>query len=501
MSIYTLNSIVKKNDEKNLIDISNVLNKKNIWINHSLKHTNRLGWLDFNRITSSSQIECMKTIKGIDSKKFIFIGMGGSIQTGKVLTQILKKNDMLFIDSTNPDEIKNISENLNLEECIFVIMSKSGTTLETLKLMNFFIKKIKKNKHYDFGQNFIAITDKGTDLEKFALKNNFLKILISQKDIGGRFSSSTFYGILPYCLNKKKLNRKPYLGIKEINSKCSLILNAIYYATDKSSFKKINLKISKDCSEMGIWLEQLISESSGKDNKGFVPVISYLENEKSTIKIVTTPEKNEKEIELLSIDIDKNTILEDMYLWQIGIIILCKKINVYPFDEPDVESSKLNTLNILNSNERFNEYEAHLSINKFSKLINVNNKKDLLYLNLFIHEREGIKEKVEDLKSLIKKTSNIDSIAGFGPRYLHSVGQLQKGGPKNIWVVYVFDKYIAELNTMDNEFSELSNIYYSQLMGDILALKTKNINTYLINIDSKKLNPFDKIMEEIKELA
>ena len=192
MSIYTLNSTVKKNDKKNLFDISNVLNKKNIWINHPLGHTKRLGWLDFNSVLSSSQDMCIDTIKGLSSKKIIFIGMGGSIQTGKVLNQISNKNNMLFIDSTNPVEIKNISEGLNLEECIFVIMSKSGTTLETLKLMHFFINKIKKIKHNDFGQNFIAITDKGTDLEKFALKNNFLNILISQKDIGGRFSSSTF---------------------------------------------------------------------------------------------------------------------------------------------------------------------------------------------------------------------------------------------------------------------------------------------------------------------
>ena len=500
MSIYKLSSITKKIDNENLIDISNVLNKKNIWIKNSLKHTERLGWVDFNSIISSAQDKCMDTIKGLDSKKFVFIGMGGSIQTGKVLNQNSNKKNMLFIDSTNPVEIKNISEKLNLKECIFVVMSKSGKTLETLKLMHFFIKKIKEIKYNNFGQNFIAITDKDTDLEKFATKNNFLKILISQKDIGGRFSSSSFYGMLPFCLTKKKLDKEPDLGIKEINSKCSLILNAIYAATDKLNFKKINIKISNNYSEMGIWLEQLISESSGKDNKGFTPIISYLENEKSIIKIVKKF-KNGKEIELLRININKNTILEDMYLWQIGIVILCKKINVYPFDEPDVQSSKLNTINILNSNKKIDSYKAHLSSNKFSKLLNSNKKKDLLYLNLFIQEKEGIKDKVEDLKSLIKKTSDIDSIAGFGPRYLHSVGQLQKGGSKNIWVVFLFDKDFTKLTTINNEFSEFTNIYYSQLLGDLIALKTKNINTYLINIDSKKSNPFDKIMEEIKELV
>ena len=103
--------------------------------------------------------------------------------------------------------------------------------IRNFEINAFFYKKIKEIKHNNFGQNFIAITDKGTDLEKFALKNNFLNILISRKDIGGRFSSSTFFGMLPYCLIKKKLTKEFYLGINEINEKCSLILNAIYAAT------------------------------------------------------------------------------------------------------------------------------------------------------------------------------------------------------------------------------------------------------------------------------
>ena len=116
--------------------------------------------------------------------------------------------------------------------------------------MHFFIDKVKAIKNNNFGQSFIAITDKGTDLEKFALKNNFFKVLISPNNIGGRFSSSTFYGMLPYCLIKKKLNKKFYLNSNEINEKCSLILNALYASINGLDFKKINIKISSDYSEM-----------------------------------------------------------------------------------------------------------------------------------------------------------------------------------------------------------------------------------------------------------
>tara|TARA_B100000941_G_C28497706_1_gene552025 strand:+ start:133 stop:1638 length:1506 start_codon:yes stop_codon:yes gene_type:complete len=501
MSTYKLNSIVKKIDEKNLSDISDVLNKKNIWIKHSLSFAERIGWIDFNKVAQSSQDECSKTIKNLESKKFVFIGMGGSIQTGKVLSQILNENNMLFIDSTNPIEIKSITDKLNLRECIFVIMSKTGTTLETIKLMHFFIKKIKAIKFNNFGQNFIAITDKGTDLEKFALKNNFFKVLISQKNIGGRFSSSTFYGMFPYCLIKKKLIRKFNLDPDEINEKCSLILNALFASINGSNFKKINIKISRDYSEMGIWLEQLISESSGKENKGVSPIISFIENEKSTLKIFTTPDNKGNQEEVLSIKLTKDTILEDMYFWQLSIVILCKKINVYPFDEPDVQSSKLNTIKILKEGKKNIKVGSQFLSSKFSKLLDSNKEKDLLYINLYIQEKKELKDKVENLKLLIKKTLNIDSITGFGPRYLHSVGQLQKGGPKNIWVLFLYDENIEKIITNNDGISELKDIYCSQLLGDLMALKSKDVNTYLININSKKSNPFDNIMEEIKELS
>ena len=140
MSIYDLNSIVKKIDEKNLSDISDVLNKKDIWIKHPLRHTERIGWLDFNKVTNSSQDECSKTIKNLDSKKFIFIGMGGSIQTGKVLSQISNENNMLFIDSTNPMEIKSISEKLNLKECIICNNEQIWNNIRNFKINAFFYK-------------------------------------------------------------------------------------------------------------------------------------------------------------------------------------------------------------------------------------------------------------------------------------------------------------------------------------------------------------------------
>ena len=194
-------------------------------------------------------------------------------------------------------------------------------------------------------------------------------------------------------------------------------------------------------------------------------------------------------------------VSEDMYFWQISIVILCKKLNVYPFDEPDVKSSKLNTLRILKEGEKNIKIGSQFSSSQFSKLLDLNKEKDLLYINLYIQEKKELKNNVENLKLLIQKNLNIDLITGFGPRYLHSVGQLQKGGPKNIWVLFLYDENIEKIRTNNDGISELKDIYCSQLLGDLMALKSKNINTYLININSKKSNPFDNIMEEIKELS
>ena len=185
---------------------------------------------------------------------------------------------------------------------------------------------------------------------------------------------------------------------------------------------------------MGTWLEQLIAESSGKNNKGVTPVISNLPDSGSMIEIFLENGKssdvNEK---LITIKVNKENIFEDMFIWQISTLMLCKEINVFPFDEPDVKSSKLNTLNILQSKKNISALDMPFANQNISEIFNNNSKKEILYLNLFTEESDHMKNSLKVFKKYLRLFKKINCISSFGPRYLHSIGQLQKGGPKKIW--------------------------------------------------------------------
>ena len=182
-------------------DLEDLRNKKNIWISNDIEPFNRLGWINKFESTISVIDKCTKVARDIEQRNpssIVFIGMGGSIQTAKVIQQYLNSYDKHFtIDTTNPEVIDGMVQQLDLKSTIFIVMSKSGTTLETENLMHFFIKMIKDSGIKNFGGHFISISDKETPLQSFAEKNSFLHILEGSKDVGGRFSSATAFGVLP----------------------------------------------------------------------------------------------------------------------------------------------------------------------------------------------------------------------------------------------------------------------------------------------------------------
>ena len=499
MSEYLLNSLLNSNDEKLLDEIINIFEKKDIWIKGPFPAKERLGWVDFDKVINLSQKKCISALNKINFENIIFIGMGGSIQTGKVLKQLQPNENILFLDSINPSEVKKVSTKINNKRNIFIIMSKSGSTIETNVIMNFFINQMKKNNIKDFGKNFIAITDKDSDLEIFAQKNKFLKIITTERDIGGRFSSSTSYGLMPYYALSNGELKKNSNSDDEVLQKSKILSNALIYEIKKNNSNKINIKISENISEMGIWLEQLIAESSGKNNKGVTPIISNILDTKSLIEISSNKNGNRKNEKLLKIKITKDNIFQDMYIWQIAVLILCKKINVFPFDEPDVKNSKIHTMKIIKSKKNKPSSDMPFFNKNVSEIFDKNLIKDVLYLNLYTPENKILKKSLKDFKNHLKFSKNINSVSGFGPRYLHSIGQLQKGGPKNIWVIFFYD--LEENNIFDakNEYDELRDTFNSQMLGDYFALKEKGIESYLININSKNINPFDKILKQIKE--
>ena len=497
-----------------------IISLEDIWIDGPFPANERLGWVNPLLFTETikSCYEFQKNKKGPfcprekDLKTeikypltILFVGMGGSIQTGKVLSQLFSGHEdyqVLFLDTTNPSEVSNVRKKIIFDNTRFVFMSKSGSTLETNKIMNFFINESNNDTHM-----WTVITDEGTGLEKFA-RNNSFNVLNSHKNIGGRFSSSSHFGLLPSMFLDHKFDSLWLYEEKEkhtLKKKCVFLTYILEQCAKYDGF--LSIKIPEEMSELGIWIEQLIAESTGKDGKGIIPLIN-VKNDHNYPRIIfnntsidefrkiknTSHDRTE-----LIIDFNRNNIFEDMFIWQMSVAIACKIYGIFPFDEPDVKKSKLNTKKILDKNIDMEKVVMPYSDNDINNIINKNKTNQVLYINLYLNETKEISDSLNKFKEMLISAHDINIVTGFGPRYLHSIGQLQKGGPKNVWSIFFYDDNLINHYSEKNNYKDLSDTFKAQMLGDFNALKELEINAYLFNIDSNKPNPFDNIMGSIKE--
>ncbi|MBM01924.1 MAG: hypothetical protein CL762_04315 [Chloroflexi bacterium] len=510
MSDYKLkhNDLALLNDIEK--DISSLYASKNIWIEHPLSYQERLGWIKTPTLIKESIRLCKSTfdevVKNSNPSSVVFIGMGGSIQTGKVLNQISLKSkyQLIFLDSTNPKDISVVREKIDLPKTLFVFMSKSGTTLETNKVMDFFIKELSEEGESDYRDRFIVLTDAKNSLDKFAIKNNFLKVINTPKNIGGRFSSATPFGVFPATFMNEiltYLENNSLWNLNQIKKKCTLLTSVLKNSYDNHN-GVLNLEIPEEISQMGIWLEQIIAESTGKNGKGITPIINNDSNigyPKISINNNSEKKYTSTNTDELIISFNKKTILEDMFIWQTSVSILCKYMSIFPFDEPDVTRSKINTENILKKHKEIRKVTIPYSRSDINNIINENKTNRVLYINLYLNETKKINGSLDRLKEKLSFSHGIRSIAGFGPRYLHSVGQLQKGGPKDVWSIFFYDENLINSYNNKNNYRDLSDTFKAQMLGDLYALIDLEINTYLVNIDSNNKDPFENLINKIKE--
>ena len=497
-SQYILTDTKSYADKKSLLDknYSDLLKKKNIWINNPTSPNERLGWIDSAKNINKTLKSSTKVLKKLLSKNptdIVFIGMGGSIQTGKSISQIFgpkKEINLYFIDTTNPLTINKIVNKININTTYYFVMSKSGSTLETECIRDFFINLLKENEIESFGKYFISLTDKGTRLESFSKENNFLANITTPMTVGGRFSSSTYYGIIPALLTNIKEQEieesfsSDYSDfIKESALKLShFIINSF----DENNHIKI--VIPEELSEFGIWIEQLLAESSGKNGKGIIPVLvesnHKISQESSCIIISNSNIQKDIFPSNFYINLTQNFIFRDMMIWQLATSICCKHIKVFPFDEPDVKKSKNNTLSILKGKSDIRNLCLPESSTNFLEIINMNKDKDTIFINAFLPEEEPYKQYVKELNKKATNVKNQNVISGYGPRYLHSTGQLQKGGPRKICLIYVY----LDLNEqfMDKVlYRGLADTFKSQILGDYSANFEALDSVYFLNLENK----------------
>jgi len=531
---------------------------------------NSLGWLDipYKMLSKIAEIEDFSLeIKKEGFKYIVLLGMGGSSLAPDVYSSIFQKKSfpkLFVLDSTHPETIWKIRQRINLNKTLFIFPSKSGGTIEPNTQFKYFWQELKKIKKSKPENNFIAITDKNTSLEKLAYQFNFRKIFINPSDIGGRFSALSYFGLVPAALCgadidkilKRAINMADLCQLNEVNKNKGFELGLAIAKAFFEKKDKLTLILPKEINRFGLWIEQLIAESTGKEGKGIIPVREDLlkfenkyGNDRFFILFDINNKGNKDEIEFLKKNNfnfyisninDFYDIGAEFFKWEIATATAGFFLKINPFDQPDVQESKKLTIEILKNIKEngkieevipdFNSSELSIYASKNLKDIFTNNNEKEIFENFikkakpgdyisilaYIDENKENENALKKLSEYISLNTGISSIYSYGPRYLHSTGQLFKGGENKGLFLVLTGKSKKDIILSGENYS-FYQLNIAQAIGDFKALeskerkvirmhiKNKNINKYLKALSNKlvdkKKNPSPLMEEKMVKLA
>jgi transaldolase/glucose-6-phosphate isomerase len=421
----------------------------------------------------------------------LLLGMGGSSLCPEVLKITYGKQpgypEMHVLDSTDPAQIKSIESQVDLAKTLCIVASKSGSTLEPNIFKQYFFDRMQQTVGKDkAGEHFIAITDPGSKMQQVAERDHFRKIFFGLSSIGGRYSALSNFGMVPAAIMGLDL-RKFLQRTNEMVQACkpevpadqnpSAILGAILGTLGNLGRNKVTIITSHGIHDLGAWLEQLIAESTGKLGKGLIPVDrealgapAVYSNDRVFVhlRLADEPDKAQKqkldtlrsaghpvvEIELA----DTYDLGQEFFRWEIATAVAGSILTINPFNQPDVEASKIVTRQLTEAYEKSGKLpeEAPLfdegGIKLFTDESNATNLNKLAgtdrslvgflraHLNQlgagdymavlgYIEMNSPHEETLQAMRHAVRNNKHVATCLGFGPRFLHSTGQAYKGGP------------------------------------------------------------------------
>ena len=513
-------------------------------INQHQEIIQRLGWL--NPVDKSKEllIEIEKLIKVVHDEGYthaLLIGMGGSSLAPEVMRNIIgfkaKGLDLAILDSTHPQQILSVFNRSPIEKTIFIVSSKSGTTSEVKALESYFWQEAKKIHPDLTGKQFIAITDPGSSLENLAREKEFRSLFIADPDVGGRYSALTAFGLVPAglmgfdiggVLDQVDQIIAQYQPHIDYSQNPGLVLGSILGELCLQGRNKLTIFADKKWQPFGSWLEQLVAESSGKNGRGIVPIdcepladIGLYKNDRLFVYFRNTGDYDEHIKKLGSNNQpvlvygmnDENGLLKEFYRWEYAVAVACGILGVNAFDQPNVQESKDQTKKKIAEfklNGKFHSLEniweddstfIFTNIQKCKKgkwlndfiiaLTSLDNNNSYYAINAFVARNDINLSMLKSLREKILRKTGCATTLGFGPRFLHSTGQLHKGGPDQGIFLIITDESESNIE-IPNESLEFRTMIQAQALGDIEALLAHNRKVLHLHFkDLSQINTID----------
>lgn len=460
--------------------------------------------------------EFAKKVRADGYTSAVLCGMGGSSLASQVIYNIIGMRkgspEFFILDSTDPEAILDVQNRIDIKKTLFIIASKSGTTIETMLHYKYFYNLVARDLKERAACNFIAITDEGSSLQKLAKEKGFKYIFINPSDVGGRFSGLSYFGMVPAGLmgidSGVFLDRARLMAdaCKEIDiaKNPGVSLGLWLGECAIRDIDKLTFVIQPELSSLGCWIEQLIAESTGKDGKGLIPITgerlrsaSSYNKDRAFIYIRFARYINkeiEYEINLLKksgfpvIDItlkDKMELGAEFFKWEIATCVIAAMLNIDPFDEPNVKESKDNTNRILGeflkTGKMPHKRATMLSSQRLNEFLSQSKKNDYVAILIYSRRSDFTESILNRIRENIRERFKIATMTGYGPGYLHSTGQLFKGGPNKGLFIYLKSKVNKDLPIPGERYT-FGQLKLAQESGDISALMARGRRVICITL-------------------
>jgi transaldolase / glucose-6-phosphate isomerase len=484
----------------------------------------RLGWLSAPEKGASITEEVKPILadcKAEGMSRILLLGMGGSSLGVETIAMILGTQEagleLKILDMTNPDQVLAAAHWASLKKTLFIVGSKSGSTSESNAFMDYFWEKAQKTLGKKAGKHFIAITDPNTSLGKAAEDRGFRKVLVSDPEVGGRYSALTMFGLAPSVLMGHDTG-KLLATARDMNDLCSkntpiernpgIMLGAFLGAGALKGKDKVSLIADPELAAFGPWVEQLIAESSGKNGKGIVPVDAEPKLDfYSTDRVFVYLRLNGKMDRLaakvrraghpiLVLPWESGYDLGGAFVqWEVATAAACCLLGVNPFDQPDVQESKIRTKQLIDIylkdgklkgqapiwendtvavfGEKLNGLDAVKDlagvVSQFLKLVKIG---DYVGINAYVPRNDRTMKELTRFRSNITKKTATPTTLGYGPRFQHSTGQLHKGGANTGLFIEITAEPAADAEIPGRKMP-FSVLEAAQALGDFETLQAR----------------------------
>jgi glucose-6-phosphate isomerase/transaldolase/glucose-6-phosphate isomerase len=433
----------------------------------------RLGWLDLPISMRGAAEELSAFLAQARERGFrdvILLGMGGSSLSAEVLRLAFPpRNDHLrlhVLDSTVPATVARVSAAVDLSGALFLVSSKSGGTIEVMSLYQHFRERLRELKNgagaantrnRRAGDHFAAITDAGTSLSNLAAAEGFWRTFVNPSDVGGRYSALSYFGLAPAALIGADIGE--LLGRARVMARLCGVeapiednpgawLGILAGCLARSGRDKLTILTSPALAGFGLWAEQLVAESTGKKGRGIIPIAlepvgppeSYgtdrffiylrLRGDDAGASDAHAKALDEAGFPVLFTELkDASDLAGEFFRWEFAIALAGICLGINPFDQPNVEESKKNTAAVLRDYEKTRALPAPADEGSFPELLQSARPGDYLALMAFADETPELQSAFAALRQRILTKRRLPTTLGYGPRFLHSTGQLHKGGP------------------------------------------------------------------------